>query len=64
MHTEAIKNFSGTILGYIDYKDNGDQVLKNYSGTLLGYYNKIRNITQNYSGTILSYGNTLTTLLR
>lgn len=64
MRTEAIKNFSGTILGYIDHKDNGDQVLKNYSGTILGTYNKNRDITQNYSGTILSSGNTLTTLLR
>ena len=59
-----VKNFSGKILGYIEYKPNGDQELKNYSGMILGTFNATRNITQNYSGTILNYGNTLTMLLK
>jgi len=61
---EAIKNFSGQIIGYIYLNPNGDQELKNYSGKILGRYVKGRNVTQNYSGTILSYGNTLAMLLK
>ena len=64
IHKEAIKNFSGKIIGYIDFKENGDQELKSYSGMILGRYVANRNITQNYSGTVLTYGNTLTMLLK
>jgi len=59
-----IKTFSGRILGFIEYKPNGDQELKNYSGMILGTFNATRNITQNYSGNILAYGNTLSMLLK
>jgi hypothetical protein len=63
-HREVLKTFSGKIIGYIDYKSNGDQELKDYKGLILGRFVADRNVTQNYGGKILSYGNTLAQLLK
>ena len=59
---EAIKLFSGQIVGYID--DQGSRmVATTFSGRILGYYNKNNNTTTNFSGQILAYGNILSALI-
>ena len=63
MNREPIKEFSGRILGYIETKSNGDQVLTNFSGKILGYYRANTNQTTEFSGRIIGYGNMLMTLL-
>jgi len=60
---EAIREFSGVIIGYIDTLSNGDKVVTNFSGVILGYYRKSLNITTNFEGVILYKGDMASALL-
>lgn len=60
---ETIKEYSGTILGYIDTESNGDKTVKSYSGQILGYYRKSSDTTVTYSGRILYRGDMSAALL-
>lgn len=53
---EAIRTFSGSILGYVEDNYNGDLVAKTFSGKILGYYKKSNNTSTNFAGKILGYG--------
>jgi hypothetical protein len=61
---EPIKNFSGKIIAYIVYRDNGDQELTEFTGKVLGRYVSKSNMTHDFYGKILGQGNILTSLLR
>ena len=63
MGRETIKNFSGSILGYLDTESNGDVVAKDSSGRIVGYYRKSNNATTDFSGRILYYGNCAVALI-
>lgn len=64
MHTEYIKNFDGSILGILETKANGDQVIRDFPGQrILGYYRKKEDHTTDFYGRILSRGNTVVSLL-
>ena len=59
MYTEAIKDFTGKILYYLEHKDNGDIVRKSFSGKIEETYNPKSNTTKNFSGKILAQGNAI-----
>ncbi len=61
---EAIREFGGKIIGYIVYRDNGDQEITEFSGKILGRYIAKSNTTHDFCGKILSQGNTLTRLIK
>ena len=53
---EAIKTYSGHIVGYLD--DQGSRIVAtDFAGRILGYYNKSNNTTTDFSGRIIAYGN-------
>ncbi|MBQ8738672.1 MAG: hypothetical protein IJZ04_04155 [Clostridia bacterium] len=56
MAKEAIKEFSGRIIGYIDTKPNGDKVVSSWTGKILGTYFKSRNVTCDFYGRIIARG--------
>ena len=59
---EAIKLYSGQIIGYLD--DQGSRIVAtSFGGRILGYYNKNNNTTTDFSGRILAYGNILSALI-
>lgn len=56
MAKEAIKEFSGKILGYLE--DQGDRIVAtDFYGRKLGYYDKRRNVTCDFYGRIVCQGN-------
>lgn len=64
MKEEYIRDFSGMIIGIVEYKDNGDQVVRSFaSRQILGYYRKAENHTTDFLGRILSRGNTAISLI-
>ena len=56
MERQAIKLFSGIIVGYYEIAPNGDKTIKDFSGRILGYYLKNRNVTTRFSGQVIAYG--------
>lgn len=64
MTREPITNFYGHILGFYEYKSNGDIVLTDFSGRILGRYIESRDVTEDFYGRIVSHGNTLAMLLK
>lgn len=52
MAREAIRNFHGVTLGYVETSYNGDKTVTDFGGTILGYYRKDQNITTNFYGQI------------
>ena len=51
---EYIKDFNGVIIGIVETKDNGDQLVREFSTRrILGYYIKDRNHTTDFMGRIL-----------
>ena len=63
MSKEFIRDFNNQIIGTIETKPNGDQVLRNFSQRILGYYFKGENRTRDFNRQIISQGNTLLGLL-
>ena len=64
MKEEYIRDFSGVIIGIVEYKDNGDQVVRSFASIqILGYYRKAENHTTDFLGRILSRGNTAIALI-
>ena len=53
---EYVKEFSGKILGSLEYQGNGDVVARNFAGQILGYYRKSIDSTTNFAGRILYSG--------
>ena len=64
MAKEAIKDFSGKILGWVETSANGDKVLRDFPGRILGKYIKSRNETTDFYGRVVARGDALMTLLR
>lgn len=63
MSKEFIRDFNNQIIGTIETKPNGDQVLRNFSQQIIGYYFKSENRTRTFNRQIISQGNTLLGLL-
>jgi hypothetical protein len=60
---ETLKDWTGRIIGYIETKPNGDQVIKDAYRKILGFYNSSTNTTKDFYGRIIAKGNMLTMLL-
>ena len=56
--TQAIRDFGGKILGYIEEDKDGNQRCITFAGKVLGYYDKKTNTTREFNGKITSRGNT------
>ena len=63
MYTETLKEFSGSIIGYLEHLDNGDVIAKKYSGVILGKYEQSSNATKDFYGRILYFGNVASALI-
>jgi hypothetical protein len=53
---EAIKDFHGRTIGYIETKPNGDKVVRDFYKRILGTYNKSSNTTRDFYGRIIARG--------
>lgn len=60
---QVIRDFNGTILGYIYVDGKGDKTAKDFTGKILGYYYADRDVTTNFYGKILTRGDTASALL-
>ena len=59
-----IKAFNGSILGILEEKDNGDQLIRDWPGRqILGYYYANRDVTTDFYGRVIARGNIITSLL-
>lgn len=60
---ETIRDFYGTIVGYLDHESNGDIVAKDFGGRILGRYCKSDDTTRDFYNKILYRGNMAPALL-
>jgi len=63
MAREAIKDWQGKILGWVEWSGN-KKWLSDFSGRRLGFYDKSLNKTCDFSGRQVGSGDILMTLLR
>ncbi len=61
---EAIKDWSGKIMGFVESDASGNKVLRDFHGRILGKYNSRLDITQDFHGRQVARGDALLTLLR
>ena len=64
MSRQTLKDNNFRIIGFIETRPDGIQVLKNASFQTQGYYHPSNNLTKDEYFRIIGYGNLLTTLLR
>lgn len=60
---EAVRLFSGKIIGYIETDKNGNQQARDFYGKILGTFDKQLNVTRNFYGRILGKGNQVAGLI-
>lgn len=60
---EAIREYGGKIIGYVETSPNGDQTVRSFSGKIVGYYDASANVTRRFGGWIVATGNAATGLL-
>jgi hypothetical protein len=63
MATETIKEANGNVLGTIETRDDGSQVLRNAQGEVKGYYDPKTDHTRGPDENILAKGNKLKSLI-
>ena len=63
MEKQAIKDFYGRIIGWIETKPNGDKTVRDFYGRIKGRYDKQLNVTRDFYGKIVGRGDILTSLL-
>jgi hypothetical protein len=63
MATDDIKDSKGTLLGSIETKAGGEQVLRDAQGKIKGYYDPVTDHTRGPDKRILAKGNVLRTLI-
>ena len=62
-YRETIREFSGSVIGYLDHESNGDITVKEFSGRILGKYEASSDTTKDFYGRILYRGNMASALL-
>lgn len=60
---ETIREFGGSIIGYLEHESNGDIVAKSFTGRTLGRYERSSDTTKDFYGRILYRGNMAPALL-
>lgn len=63
MSTDFIKDAKGEVLGSIETKAGGEQVLRDAQGKIKGYYDPTTDHTRGPDKRILAKGNVLRTLI-
>jgi hypothetical protein len=63
MPTDQIKDAKGTVLGSIESRPDGEQVLRDAQGKIKGYYDPVTDHTRGPDKRILAKGNVLRTLI-
>lgn len=53
---ETIKDFYGTILGYVETDSQGNKTIRDFYGTIKGYYDAKQNVTKDFYGRIIAHG--------
>lgn len=61
---EAIKDWQGKIIGFLETDSMGNKILRNFQGQILGKYNYRLNITQDFYGRTVAKGDCVMMLLR
>ncbi len=64
MARNAVKDFYGKILGYIDDEPNGDRIARDFYFKILGRYDKYNNVTRDFYGQILYQGDHVEALIK
>ncbi len=64
MAREAVKDWRGRILGWVETRSNGEKVLKDFYGKILGFYKPDLDVTTDFYGRHVGKGDILMTLLR
>ena len=57
MGKQAIRDFSGKIISWVEDMPNGDVVVRDFYGKILGKYDKYCDVTRDFYGKILARGN-------
>ena len=60
---ETIRDFYGSIVGYLEHESNGNITAKSFTGKILGRYEKSQDVTKDFYGKILYRGNMASALL-
>lgn len=53
---EAIRDFYGRIIGYIETEPNGNKVVRDFYRRVLGKYDKSSNTTRDFYGRVIARG--------
>ena len=64
MARNAVKDFYGKILGYIDEEPNGDRIARGFTFEILGKYDRANNVTRDFYGKILYQGDHVEALIK
>ena len=62
-YRETIREFSGSVVGYLDHESNGDITVRNFYGKVLGRYERSSDTTKDFYGKVLFRGNMAAALL-
>jgi extradiol dioxygenase family protein len=60
---EAIKDFYGKIIGWIETDSKGNKIVKDFYGKILGRYDKALDKTMDFYGKVLSKGDITAALI-
>lgn len=63
MAKEAVRDFYGRILGYVDTDAQGNKTATDFYGRVLGFYKKNTNVTTDFYGRVLTNGDTVIGLI-
>ena len=58
MGREAVKDWTGKILGWVDTDSKGNQIVYNFGLRVLAKYDAYNDRTTDFAGKVLSHGNT------
>ncbi|HEY9445933.1 MAG TPA: hypothetical protein VIQ62_02560 [Burkholderiales bacterium] len=63
METIEIKDPKGNVVGHIEVRDDGNQILRDLQNTVRGYYDRSGDYTRGPDEQILAKGNKLRSLI-
>lgn len=56
MGKEAVRDFSGKIIAWVEPQSNGDIIVRDFYGKILGRYDKGCDVTRDFYGKIIARG--------
>ena len=56
MEREAVRDFYGKIIAWVEPQSNGDIIVRDFYGKILGKYDKACDCTRDFYGKILAKG--------